>query len=276
MSVDGNLIFFSDSEAHLHVVDLLSTILPTTAGREDVAMSSLEIPHAHESAITSVCVHARSELGASASYDQSLKIWDVNTGALLADHDFEDRLWCVDVHPDGHLVATGGDDRIVHVMPVGERGCELVPYGGVALRGHTDAVIVTNFAPAGARQLRRDLFSSGYDARIIQWDYEAGIALRVWEGHTSVVCSLQILPHVVVSGSRDGTTRVWDSFGGDEPLSVLEGGGAVKCVLTLSSTRFATAGLLNGIVHIWDFSATGHSGSDVKLADTSIDKCVIA
>ncbi|MBL9134486.1 MAG: protein kinase [Verrucomicrobiales bacterium] len=58
----------------------------------------------------------------TASSDQSIRLWDVRTGALervLRGHGSE--VWCAAFRPDGLQLATGGKDRTVVVWPVSER-----------------------------------------------------------------------------------------------------------------------------------------------------------
>ena len=159
-------------------------------------------------------------LGASGSYDASVKVWDISSGeqvcALRSDNEMT--VWCVDIHPSGALLCCGSNDKSVRVYqlhastpsaptsytsPRGDENGELL----CRLEGHTRTPMVTKFDPYEAD---RCLFSAGYDAVIRQWDYRAGVQLRKFKGHANIIFSLAITPHVVVSSSRDGTLRIHD------------------------------------------------------------------
>lgn len=65
--------------------------------------------------------------------------------------------------------------------------------------------------------------SGGGDHRIVHWDLTSGTVLGTLEGHTGTITALTIDEGVrrAVSGSRDGTLRVWD-LDTHETLSALE------------------------------------------------------
>jgi WD40 repeat protein len=92
------------------------------------------------------------------------------------------------------------------------------------LLGHTASPMTVHFdAHASGR-----LWSAGYDRSIRLWDIASvhrsrpgepvqhPQCLRVLLGHTSVVFSLIVTPHVLISTSRDGSVRIWDKDVGVE------------------------------------------------------------
>ena len=178
----------------------------------------------HTSSVTCVRMIALSDgrlLGASGSYDATVRCWDLQTGEQIAQlkSDNEMTVWCVDIHPSGTLLCCGSNDKTVRVYQLhttatatatgpytsskGDENGELL----CRLEGHTRTPMVTKFDPYEAD---RCLFSGGYDAVIRQWDYRAGVQLRKFKGHANIIFSLAITPHVVVSSSRDGTLRIYD------------------------------------------------------------------
>ena len=174
----------------------------------------------HTSSVTCVRMIALPDgrlLGASGSYDATVRCWDLQTGEQIAQlkSDNEMTVWCVDIHPSGSLLCCGSNDKTVRVFRLhtssattqytsskGDENGELL----CRLEGHTRTPMVTKFDPYDADCL----FSAGYDAVIRQWDYRAGVQLRKFKGHANIIFSLAITPHVVVSSSRDGTLRIHD------------------------------------------------------------------
>jgi WD40 repeat protein len=55
---------------------------------------------------------------ATASSDQTLRLWDARTFAPIAiDHGHDSEVWCAAFSPDGNLLATGGKDQLIQLWP---------------------------------------------------------------------------------------------------------------------------------------------------------------
>ena len=75
-------------------------------------------------------------------------------------------------------------------------------------------------------------YSSGKDRRVMHIDSQGNPTL-IFEGHENNVNSLsQAIPEEIVSGSWDGTARVWDTATG-KCKNVLDGHSHAVCVLAL-------------------------------------------
>jgi len=105
----------------------------------------------------------------------------------------------VAMSPDGRRIAAGVSDRTVRLWDAASG--QLLD----VLRGHSDFVLDVAFSPDGAR-----LASASYDKTIRIWDL-ATKRHRVLRGHTASVTYVawRGAGHLV-TGSPDGTVRLWD------------------------------------------------------------------
>nr|CFW94225.1 Eka-G protein beta 3 protein [Euperipatoides kanangrensis] len=107
-------------------------------------------------------------------------------------------------HPDGTMLASGGFDRQIFLWNVfGE--CE----NFAILTGHTGAIMELHFSTDG-----NTLFTASTDKTVALWDVNTGNRIKRLKGHTTFINSCHVArrgPQLVVSGSDDGTIKLWDS-----------------------------------------------------------------
>ncbi len=108
----------------------------------------------------------------------------------------------------GSLLAVAGQDELVRVWDVAKRS--LVH----RLAGHSKRTMAVAFGP----QKSQLLASGGEDHKVLLWRLSGPEPIKpvVLDGHTGAVTCLAITPdgNLVVSGSQDGTVRLWDSATG--------------------------------------------------------------
>jgi|GEM_PF-1269867 len=140
---------------------------------------------------------------ASAGGDQTIHIWDTQTGALLislnAHYGFvRSCAWS----PDGTLLASAGDDQIVRIWNA--RSGALLK----SLVGHNGNVFSCAWSPDGAR-----LASVGADQTVRIWDAQTGALLNSLSGHSTRLFSCAWSPDGtrLASAGEDQTVRIWDT-----------------------------------------------------------------
>ena len=103
--------------------------------------------------------------------------------------------------PDGRLVASAGEDRIVKVWNVmtGDPVHEL--------RGHDHRVVAVAFSPDGQR-----LASGSFDTTVKIWDTSTGTLFVTLRGHQYPVSAIAFSPdgRRLASASLDRTVKIWD------------------------------------------------------------------
>jgi len=158
---------------------------------------------------------------ATASADNTARIWDVATGreiTVLRGH--EGAVASVAYSADGKTVVTASGDKTARVWETAS-GREIA-----VLRGHKDAVHLAEFSHDGrfvvtvAYNESAMLTTAENVARV--WDAATGKEIAVLKGHDSVVTSAAFSPDgkTVVTTSFDKTARLWESASGREIASL--------------------------------------------------------
>jgi WD40 repeat protein len=144
----------------------------------------------------------------SASSDNTIRVWDVNTGKQLRQLIGHNGLIrTLAISPDGKRAVSGCTDQTCRVWDL-DSGKELFQ-----IQGHTSYVYTVAIAPDGKTGL-----SVSSDGAIRQWDIKSGKDIRKFQGHTRYVSSLSFSADGkrLLSSSADGTMRLWDVQNGNE------------------------------------------------------------
>jgi WD40 repeat protein len=156
---------------------------------------------------------------ASASGDGAVKIWDWDATRLGETQEARRTLrarapefgFILAFSRDGRRLVAGGEKNTVKIWDV-ETDEELQ-----SLPGHRGDVWAAAFSPDPGGQW---VASAGEDSTVKVWDSQTGALVRSFRGHMGPVNALAFSPDgkFLVSGSRDGTVKVWDvTFLGKKP-----------------------------------------------------------
>ncbi len=145
---------------------------------------------------------ADSLLLVSGSGDNTLKLWQVETGRLLntlVGHTH--RLWSVSVSPNGQLLASSSSDNTIKLWDI--RTGELPR----TLQAGNSGIWSVAFSPDGAL-----LASGDTDQTVKLWHVQTGTLWKTLHGHTNWVVSVAFNPQnqCLASSSADETIKLWD------------------------------------------------------------------
>ncbi len=215
----------------------------------------------HSDSVTSVAFSPSGLRLASASHDGTVKVWDAATGQMI--HSLQAHGPVTAQHrrtllragdsvafsPDGHRLASGGEDQTVKIWDA-DNGQEIR-----TLKGHSDGVWSMAFSPDG-----RQLATASNDGTVKVWDAATGQMIHSLQAHGSVM-SVAFSPDghrlaTATGGSGSpGEVKVWDATVG-QVIHTLKGH-----TQWVTSVAFGPDGLLasasfDQTVKMWD-AATG-------------------
>ena len=218
----------------------------------------LVVQTGHTSFVRSVAFSPDGRLLASASKDQTIKLWETASGRQLFTLTQPDEVWAVAFSPDGSLLASGSKDQTVRLWDA-RAGTEIR-----VLLGHEGPVHSVAFSPDG-----KSVASGSWDGKIKLWRHaemsgppggavEAALTLS---GHTDLVMSLAFSPDgkMLASGGggleNDNSIKLWDIAGGRQ-LRTLSGHADDVNGLAFSpdGKTLASAGE-DKTVYLWDVGA---------------------
>jgi WD40 repeat protein len=165
----------------------------------------------HEESVYSISFSPDGKVLASASHDQTIKLWHLSSRKefrTLSGH-----LWVYDVafSHDGQLLASANGDHTVKLWEV--HTCNELK----TLEAHSGNVAAVVFVPN-----TQMLISGSWDYTIKIWNTKTGNRIRTLNGHTSLVNCLAISAngHALASGSHDQSIKLWSLKTGQEMLSL--------------------------------------------------------
>ena len=201
----------------------------------------------HSESVLGVAVSEDGRRAVSASRDNTLKVWDVDSGrALRTLEGHSDFVFGVAVSGDGRRAVSASRDKTLKVWDI-DSGCELR-----TLKGHADRVLGVAVSGDGRRAV-----SASDDRTLKVWDVDSGRELRTLKGHDGPVNAVAVSRdgRRAVSASSDNTLKVWDAENGRE-LRTLEGhSDAVYGVVVSGDGQRAVSASSDNTLKVWELDS---------------------
>jgi WD40 repeat protein len=235
----------------------------------------------HSNSVNSLQFSPDGKTLASGSSDNTIKIWDVNTGNLkttLTGH--SDIVVSVQFSPVGfslpsgigQYLASGSWDSTIKIWDVNTGNLK------TTLTGHSSGVTSVQFSPVGVSLpsgIGQSLASGSYDQTIKIWDVKTGNLKATLTGHSNNVNSVQFSPDgkTLASGSWDQTIKIWDVKTKNLKATLTGHYNSVNSVQFSPDGQYLASGSKDDTIKIWDVKTgnlkatlTGHSNSVQSVA----------
>lgn len=247
VALDGRRLVIGSDNGTISLWDLVSRHRITT------------LP-GHDDYVTACLVTASGQI-VSASRDQSVRVWDPETGECLhkllpaevasspAVRGVEEQGWinAIALLPGGrHVLAAAGDGSLFR-WDLGSGGC-VQRFG--ARQGRVDACAILHDG--------RYVLCGMADGSIVVWDLASEQRVLIFRAHEGAVSGLAVTAdgQRILSAGYDRSIRLWE-LGGPESLGLQEGHEAPvnACAMTPDG-RIAVSASEDGKLRVWDV-ATG-------------------
>ncbi|MBD2358319.1 tetratricopeptide repeat protein [Tolypothrix sp. FACHB-123] len=156
----------------------------------------------HSSGVSSVHFSPDDKTIATASYDSTVKLWDISGKLLKTLQGHSGYVLSVSFSTDGKTIATASADSTIKLWNISGKLLK-------TLKGHSSYVLSVSFSPDG-----KTIATASADNTVKLWDI-SGKLLKTFKGHSSNVFSLSFSPDgkTIASASADNTVKLWDISG---------------------------------------------------------------
>lgn len=277
-----------------------------------VILYSIGTLQGHSASINTIAVISNQQaISASAGdfrYATTLKVWDLERGALLQTLEGHTKGVNAVAGLPGNRAISGGADRAVKiwdleqgkllrtlqghsrwinaiaVTPDAQQAVSVSADGKAivwnlqtgkklhAIQGHEGSVNAVALTPDG-----QQFISGGADGTVKVWNLQQGTLIRSLEGHTTGITQVAVTPNgqQAISASTDGTVNVWNLSQGTLAHSLKGHSSVVNALAIAPDSQQAVSASIDRTVKVWNLpqgrlihSLEGHSGGINALAIT--------
>lgn len=215
----------------------------------------------HSDFVQDVQVSSEGAYALSGSWDNTLSLWDLNTGERRVFRGHTNDVTSVAFSPCNRQIVSGSRDRTIKVWnTIGELKGDLGS-------GHTDWVSCVRFSPAVNQPL---VVSGGHDGKVKVWslaqpNWGLKASLDAHDGYVSSVC---ISPDgsLCASGGKDGVASLWDLTDSKKLYSLGEGGEPINA-LVFSPNRYWLSVAVGSKIQVYDLESRNMAG-ELKVEDS--------
>jgi WD40 repeat protein len=217
-----------------------------------IAWKCLHIINGHNQSVTDLIITHDSKYLLSASWDQYLKIWSLDTGYEIDSVKASDQgvltVSASSVNYLDHGIVTGSLDHDVKIWSLKSEKNSLRLTLNHTLTNHSGSI--HGLEIASSRQI---IVSGSYDQTVKQWDLHSGRLLQSCYDETGAINAIAIHEEggFIASGGGDGEITIWE-LGGEKKLGLLVGNvTSLESIAISKSGEHIAVGCTDGLIKIW-------------------------
>lgn len=222
---------------------LKKTVADNYVGFDSNGMQFLRCKE-HKLAITCLVISPDNKFIYSGSKDSGIVKWSltdrrkinciprIQKGSKNSDNGHTETVLCIAISSDNHFLASGGENRAIHIWHPDTLGHLHV------FRGHNGSVSGLAF-----RKGTHQLFSVSTDKAVKIWSLDEMTYVESLFGHQAGITSVDVLSRerAVTSGGRDHTVRIWKVV--EESQLIYNGHiGSIDAVKLINEEHFLSCG----------------------------------
>ena len=212
----------------------------------DVNTYEFKTLEGHITWILSTAFHADNQRLVSSSEDETIKVWDINTGKCLKTlYGYTDWQLTIAFHPNGETLASGDNNTTVRLWNIKTGKCLQT------LLGHKSTIWSLAFSHDG-----NQLASGSTDTTIKIWDIKTGECLKTLFGQEERIWSLAFSPdgEKLASSSVTQKVTIWDLKTGEYQILQQNetNSGGTKSIAYSPDGQLLVSGSEDSTICIWD------------------------
>jgi WD40 repeat protein len=214
------------------------------SGTELSGLSPVLVNQGHRDSVNAVVISKDGRFTVSGSSDETLKMWDVETGRLIKSFTgHEAGVNSVFLSPDSRWIVSGSDDETVKLWEV-ETGSFIKSFTGHESRVNSVFLSPDNWW----------IISGSSDKTVKLWEVETGRLIKTFTVPEFWVNSVFLSPdnRWMVSGCDDGTVKLWDAETGHLIKTFTEYENIVKSVFLSPDNWWIVSGSDDETVKLWE------------------------
>ena len=187
-SSDGKFLFTTATESTIKVLDTedwtIKRVITNSSNPQDD--------------IVSFIILNNDQFLITCSFEEPLKLWDINSGEIIRQYFHEDILVEMLISHDNKYIIAGGEGEIIYIWEVSS--------GDLVLEIRTETIRSIALSPND-----RYIIGTNREQEIIMYNFEDGKELKKFMGHTSEVPYLAFTSDSerIISVSNDNTIKIW-------------------------------------------------------------------